>query len=311
MFHEIRLACRIYFKHGFDAIHGCDPPDLIFIVAAPFRTFWGRNSFFDHHDINPELYEAKFGRRGFFWRLLVFFERLTFLFADIVISTNESYRNVAIGRGRKGKDRVFVVRSGPDLRRVRIMPVDSSWRKGRKYLVGFVGVIGEQEGINLLLDRSQHVVRGLGRTDVQFVLVGDGPSRRRMEARSADLGLAEFVTFLGRAPDEQLFFVLSSADVCVNPDRVNAMNNLSTMNKILEYMAMRKPIVQYDVVEGRVSAGDASLYAKANDPIDFAEKIVELVADPARRQAGGRDRPRSDRERTLLGASNPEADRGL
>ena len=162
-----------------------------------------------------------------------------------------------------------------------------SWRKGRKYLVGFVGVIGEQEGIDLLLELVRHLVRGLGRTDVQFVLVGDGPSRRRMEARSADLGLAEFVTFLGRAPDEQLFSVLSSADVCVNPDRVNAMNNLSTMNKILEYMAMRKPIVQYDVVEGRVSAGDASLYAKANDPIDFAEKIVELLADPARRERAG------------------------
>jgi glycosyltransferase involved in cell wall biosynthesis len=286
LFHELRLACRVFYTHGFDAIHGCNPPDLIFLVAAPFKLL-GKKFVFDHHDINPELYEAKFNRRGFFWRLLVLFERLTFLFADIVICTNESYRKIAIERGHRNKDGVFVVRSGPDLRRVRIMPTNLSWKNGRKYLVGFVGVIGEQEGIDLLLESVRHLVRDLGRTDIQFVLVGDGPSRRRMEALSAGLGLTNFVTFLGRAPDEQLFSVLSSADVCVNPDRVNPMNNLSTMNKILEYMAMKKPIVQFDVVEGRVSAGDASLYAKANDPIDFAEKIVELLADPARREQAG------------------------
>jgi glycosyltransferase involved in cell wall biosynthesis len=286
LWHELRLACHVFYAHGFDAIHGCNPPDLIFLVALPFKLL-GKKYVFDHHDINPELYEAKFNRRGFFWRLLVLFERLTFLCADIVISTNESYRKIAIERGHKNKDRVFVVRSGPDLRRVRIMPTNSSWKNGRKYLVGFVGVIGEQEGIDLLLESVRHLVRDLGRTDIQFILVGDGPSRRRMEALSVDLGLTNFVTFLGRAPDEQLFSVLSSADVCVNPDRVNPMNNLSTMNKILEYMAMKKPIVQFDVVEGRVSAADASLYAKANDPIDFAEKIVQLLADPARRERAG------------------------
>ena len=286
LFNEFRLAWRVFFKQGVNVIHGCNPPDLIFLVALPFKLM-GAKFVFDHHDINPELYEAKFNRRGFFWRLLVVFERLTFLSADIVISTNESYRKIAIERGHKRKDRVFVVRSGPDLRRVRVMPVDPSWKNGRQYLVGFVGVIGDQEGIDLLLKSVKHLVADLGRTDIQFVLVGDGPSRRRMEALSVDMGLSDFVTFLGRAPDEQLFSVLSSADVCVNPDRVNPMNNLSTMNRILEYMAMKKPIVQYDVVEGRVSAADASLYAKANDPIDFAEKILELLGDPAKRERAG------------------------
>ncbi len=286
LFHESRLAWRVYFSHGFDAIHGCNPPDLIFLVALPFKLL-GKKFVFDHHDINPELYEAKFNRRGFFWRLLVMFERLTFFFADIVISTNESYRKIAIERGHKRADRVFVVRSGPDLRRVRLLPVDPAWKKDRQYLVGFVGVIGDQEGIDLLLVSVQHLVRDLGRTDIHFVLVGDGPSRKRMEALSREMGLADYVTFLGRAPDEQLFSVLSSADVCVNPDRVNPMNNLSTMNKILEYMAMKKPIVQYDVVEGRVSAADAAVYAKPNDPVDFARKIVELLADPARRERAG------------------------
>jgi glycosyltransferase involved in cell wall biosynthesis len=286
LFHESRLAWRVYFSRGLDAIHGCNPPDLIFLVALPFKLL-GKKFVFDHHDINPELYEAKFNRRGFFWRLLVLFERLTFFFADIVISTNESYRRIAVERGHKRADRVFVVRSGPDLRRVRLMPIDSSWKKGRQHLVGFVGVIGDQEGIDLLLASVQHLVREMGRIDIQFVLVGDGPSRKRMEALSIEMGLADFVTFLGRAPDEQLFSVLSSADVCVNPDRVNPMNNLSTMNKILEYMVMKKPIVQFDVVEGRVSAAEASVYAKPNDPVDFAEKIVELLADPARRERAG------------------------
>jgi glycosyltransferase involved in cell wall biosynthesis len=286
LFHESRLAWRIYFSRGFDAIHGCNPPDLIFLVALPFKLL-GKSFVFDHHDISPELYEAKFNKRGFFWRLLVVFERLTFFFADIVISTNESYRRIAIERGRKRPGRVFVVRSGPDLRRVRLMPVDPRWKKGRRYLVGFVGVIGNQEGIDLLLASVKHLVRELGRTDIQFVLVGDGPSRKRMEALSLEMGLGEFVTFLGRAPDDQLFSVLSSADVCVNPDRVNTMNNLSTMNKILEYMVMKKPIVQYEVVEGRVSAAEASVYAKPNDPVDFALKIVELLGDPAARERAG------------------------
>ena len=286
LLHQSRLAWRLYFNHGFDAIHGCNPPDLVFLVALPFKLL-GKKFVFDHHDICPELYEAKFNKRGFYWRLLVLLERLTFSFSDIVISTNESYRRIAIERGRKRPDRVFVVRSGPDLRRVRVMPVDPKWKKGRTYLVGFVGVIGRQEGLDLLLESVKYIVRDLKREDIQFVLVGDGPSRKRMEALSVEMGLADYVTFLGRAPDDELFSVLSTADVCVNPDRVNPMNNLSTMNKILEYMAMKKPIVQFEVVEGRVSAEEASVYAKPDDPIDFADKIVALIADPARRAEAG------------------------
>ena len=286
LLHEARLAWKIFFGRGFDAIHGCNPPDLIFLVVLPFKLL-GKGFVFDHHDINPELYEAKFSKRGFFWRLLVLFERLTFFFADVVISTNESYRAIAIERGGKRPDRVFVVRSGPDLRRVRMTPVDPKWKRGRRFLVGFVGVIGDQEGLDLLLASVGHIVTDLGRTDIQFVLVGDGPSRKRMEALSTEMGLSDYVTFVGRAPDTELFSVLSSTDVCVNPDRVNPMNNLSTMNKILEYMAMKKPVVQFDVVEGRYSAGEASLYAKANDPVDFADKILELLADPARRERMG------------------------
>lgn len=284
---ETCLAWKIYWRRGFDTIHACNPPDLIFLVALPFKLL-GTKFIFDHHDINPELFEAKFGRRGLFWRLLVLVERLTFLVADVSIATNDSYRRIAIGRGGMKPDRVFVVRSGPDISRLKPVPPAPKLKNGRPFLLGYVGVMGDQEGIDLLLAAVAHIVHTLKRTDIQFVLVGGGSSLDALKALAVELDVGDFVTFLGRAPDAELFQVLSTADVCVNPDRVNEMNNLSTMNKILEYMAFSKPIVQFDVVEGRVSAADASLYAKSNDPIDFAQKILDLLGDEARRERMGR-----------------------
>ena len=292
LIHEMRLAVRIYFKHGFDVIHGCNPPDLIFLVALPFKLL-GKRYIFDHHDISPELYESKFGKRGLAWSALKLAEWLTFKIADVVISTNDSYRKIAIARGGRQPEDVFVVRSGPDLVRVKAHTPNPSWRRGRRFLVGYVGVMGTQEGIDLLLEAAVHMVHKLGRRDVQFCLVGGGPSLRDLKALAEKMGLDDCVTFTGRASDETLFEILSTADVCVNPDRVNAMNDKSTMNKILEYMALGKPIVQFDVAEGRFSAGEASLYAKPNDPIDFAEKLLSLLEDPqarARRGAIGRAR---------------------
>lgn len=286
LFWETVLAWRVLFRHGFDTLHGCNPPDLIFLIAWQFKLL-GKRYIFDHHDINPELYEAKFGRRGFFWRLMCLFEWLSFKTADTVISTNESYRKIALERGGKPPGDVFVVRSGPDLSRVRSVPANPSLRNGCRYLVGYVGVMGEQEGIDLLLESAHHLIHKQGRADIQFTLVGGGPSLSKLKALSNEMGLSDFVTFTGRAPDQTLFEVLSTADVCVNPDRVNPMNDKSTMNKILEYMALGKPIVQFDMVEGRFSAQDASLYAKANDPIDFADKIARLLADPGLRAKMG------------------------
>lgn len=296
LFWETLLAWRIFFKGGIDVIHGCNPPDLIFLVALPLRLF-GVRYLFDHHDINPELYEAKFGRRGFFWKLMVWLERLTFRVAKVSIATNESYRQIAIERGGKRPEDVFVVRSGPDLSRVKpVAPVDR-WRNGRRYMVGYVGVMGEQEGIDLLLEAVRYIVHDKGRTDTQFVLVGGGSALADMKALATKLGVADYVTFTGRAPDQALFEVLSTADVCVNPDRVNPMNDKSTMNKIMEYMAMGKPIVQFEVAEGRVSAGEASLYASANDPIDLAGKLLGLLDDgAARARMGAFGRERVERE---------------
>ncbi|MBL4807629.1 MAG: glycosyltransferase family 4 protein [Rhodobacteraceae bacterium] len=287
LFWETVLTIRIALTRGIDVIHGCNPPDLIFLVALPFKVF-GVRYLFDHHDINPELYEAKFGKRGFFWKLMSAFEWLTFKSANVSIATNDSYWDIAIGRGGMAPENVFIVRSGPDLTRLIIQPDTPKWRNGRKYMVGYVGVMGDQEGIDLLLETVTHLVKTKGRDDIQFCLVGGGPSLISLKKQCNDAGLDDFVTFTGRVPDQALFQVLSTATICINPDRVNEMNDKSTMNKILEYMAFGKPIVQFDVVEGRYSAQHASLYAKANDPIDFADKIEILLDDPEKCAEMGR-----------------------
>ncbi len=286
-FWQTLLAWRVFFGRGFDAIHACNPPDTIFLVAAPFKLL-GRRFVFDHHDICPELFEAKFDRReGWLYRALLALERWTFRIADVSIATNESYAAIAVERGGMPAERVFIVRSGPDLNRLRPGPPAARWRNGRAHVVGYVGVMGRQEGIDLLLRAVQHVVRDRGREDIQFVLVGGGTELAAMRELAATLGVADYVTFTGRVPDGELLEALNSADVCVNPDVANAMNDKSTMNKVMEYMALGKPLVQFDLTEGRYSARDASLYARANDWADLGDKLLALIDDPERRRAMG------------------------
>jgi glycosyltransferase involved in cell wall biosynthesis len=185
-------------------------------------------------------------------------------------------------------DKVFVVRSGPNLQRIRPCAPDETLKRGRRFLVGYVGVMGRQEGIQYLLHAARHIVHQLGRTDVQFTLVGTGPEFMQLQALACELGIAEFVTFTGRLPDLDLLRILSTADLCVNPDEVNEMNDKSTMNKVMEYMALGRPIVQFETTEGRYSAGEAAAYARANDPIDLAETILDVLGDPDRRATMGR-----------------------
>ncbi len=289
---EFLLSLRVLMRRGFDVIHACNPPDTIFILGRFYKLF-GKKFLFDHHDINPELYEAKFNRQDFFYRVMLALERWTFRAADVSIATNESYRRIAIERGGMPADRVFVVRSGPDLRRLQILPPVPALKRGRRYLVGYVGVMGRQEGIDLLLAAVRHIVVDLNRSDVHFGLVGGGTELPAMQEMAHDLGVAEYVTFTGRVPDRELLEMLNTADVCVNPDVANAMNDKSTMNKIMEYMALGKPIVQFDLTEGRVSALEASLYARRNDPVDLAGKLMALLDDePTRQRMGafGRER---------------------
>ena len=296
LFWELVLAVKIYFARGFHVIQGCNPPDLIFLIALPFRLL-GVKFIFDHHDINPELFEAKFNKRGLLWKAMLLLERLTFRTATVSIATNESYKQIALTRGGMKPDRVFVVRSGPDLSRLNPCEPADKWRNGRKYLVGYVGVMGQQEGIDLLIDAVAHIVFNQKRGDIQFCLVGGGPGLAELTAMAKARGLGDYITFTGRAPDQDLIEVLSTMDVGVNPDRVNAMNDKSTMNKIMEYMALGKPMVQFDVTEGRFSAQEASLYAKPNDPVDMARLIMELLDDPERRAfMGAFGRERVERE---------------
>jgi glycosyltransferase involved in cell wall biosynthesis len=286
LFWEFVLAWRVFFTRGFDVIHACNPPDNIFLIGVFFKLF--RKKFvFDHHDINPELYIAKFGKKGFFYKVMLAWERLTFMTANMSIATNESYRKIALERGRMKDADVTVVRSGPKLDRLKILPPNDALKNGRKYLVGYVGVMGSQEGIDLLLHAAHRMVYDLARDDVQFGLVGGGTSLEELKALAMELQLESHVTFTGRVPDQELLEMLNTADVCVNPDIANEMNDKSTMNKIMEYMALGKPIVQFDLTEGRFSAQEASLYAEKNNVADLADKIISLLDDAEARERMG------------------------
>lgn len=284
LFWQWWLTLKIFCKKRFHIIHGCNPPDLVFLIAFWYKIF-GVKYVFDHHDINPELYIAKYNKKGFFYKLLLLAERLTFATANYSIATNESYKEIAIRRGKMNLNKVQVIRSGPKLDRLKITAGNIKYKKERNYLVGYVGVIGEQEGLDLLLASVKHII--LKRKDVQFAIVGGGTDLEKIKQLSITMQLTEYVDFYGRVDDNTLVDVLNTADVCVNPDKPTEMNNLSTMNKIMEYMALQKPIVQYDLKEGKFSAQEASLYAKPNDTIDFAEKIIWLLDNEEERKKMG------------------------
>ncbi len=284
LFFEIVLSWKIYFKKKFHVIHGCNPPDLIFLVALPFKLL-GVKYVFDQHDVNPELYIAKFNRKGWYYRLMLLFERWTFKSADYSIATNESYKEIAISRGRMPPEKIAVVRSGPDTKYVNLREPNPSLKKGKKFLIGYVGVIGEQEGLDLLIE-SAKVMREV-RSDFQFAIVGSGTHFNYIVEYAKSKELDKVMDFYGRVDDSTLLDILSTCDVCVNPDIPTAMNNISTMNKIMEYMAMKKPIVQFDLKEGKFSAQNASLYARNIDVNDFAQKIMYLLDHPDERKKMG------------------------
>ncbi|MEH1934748.1 MAG: glycosyltransferase family 4 protein [Nostoc sp.] len=284
---QFRLAQKVWRERGFDVIHICNPPDLLFLVAGWFKLFHGTWVIFDHHDLSPEMYEAKYQRRDIFYHGLRWAERLTYATADMAISTNESHREVALNRGHKKPEKVFVVRSAPDLSRFRRMPPNPNYRRGKKYLIGYMGVMGEPEGIDYLLRMVYYIVQKKNRSDIHFMLIGSGPAAEKLKDLSKELEVTEFVEFTGFKQGEELLERLSSCDVCVEPSPTSAYNENCTMNKILEYMAMGKAIVQFDLREGRRSAQEASLYAKPNDEVEFAEKILELLESPERREKIG------------------------
>lgn len=286
LFWEFLYAWKIFFTRGFHVIQGCNPPDDIFLIALPFKIF-GVKYIFDHHDANPELYLSKYNRKGIFYKVQVWLEKLTFRFSDVAMSTNKSYKQLAVARGGLAPEDVFVVRNGPDLETFKPLLAKAELKYGKPYLIGYVGTMSIQEGLDILLDVAEYI-KNLGRRDIHFTCVGGGPGLVSLRRLVEDKALGDMVNFTGRVPDQQLLEILSTADVCVNPDKPCEMNNISTMIKIMEYMALGKPIVQFDLKEGRFSAGEASLYSdNSNQVADFAAKILWLLDHPEARQRMG------------------------
>jgi glycosyltransferase involved in cell wall biosynthesis len=280
------LVLRARRAEGFDVIQACNPPDTFWALALPFKAR-GTRFVFDQHDLCPEVYESRFPNgSGALLRGLRVLERATYAVADHVISTNDSYRATAIERGKVDGANVTVVRTGPDPDfLVRVAP-NPEWRRGRRHLCAYLGVMAPQDGVDLAVRAAAEFARA-GRDDTQFVFMGKGDSTDELVALAEQLGIADMVTFTGRVPDEVVAEVLSTADLGLSPDPLNPLNDVSTMNKTMEYMAFELPVVAFDLKETRVSARDAATYVQPNDVAAYAGAIAELLDDPERRQRMG------------------------
>ncbi len=285
---SIRLSRRVLHEQGFDVLQVCNPPDTFFPLGAYYRRK-GKGFIFDHHDLFPESVEYRYkGTSGrlMHW-LAVLFERWTFRAANVVISTNESYKEIAVKRGQVDPADVFVVRNGPEFDFIKDIVPDPLLKNGRPHLACFVGVMGVEDGLEPMMEAIRYVVHDLGRADIQFVLMGDGRQRYYAVDRVSEWGLEAQVLLPGRVPDSDVQRYLSTADVCLSPDPYTPLNNLSTMNKIIEYMAFGKPVVSFDLKEARVSAGAAAVYVPCGDERGFGDAIVHLLDDPQRREEMG------------------------
>jgi glycosyltransferase involved in cell wall biosynthesis len=280
-----RLAWRLASERRFDVVHACSPPDFLLLSVLPLRRH-GTRFIFDHHDLTPELFASRFGSQGgLVHRATLLAEQVAFRLADVVLSVNDSYRKVALTRGKRHPEDVHVVRTGPDLTRFVPTPPEPELKRGKPYLLSYVGVMGPQDGVD-------HAIRALAvlhrrRQDWHAVFMGDGEMLDEMRRLAAELGLDGAVEFSGWVEHDFVSRVLSTSDVCLAPDPKNPLNDVSSMIKISEYMAMSRPIVSYDLQESRVGAADAAAYATANDVDAFADRIDELLEDPDRRRAMG------------------------
>jgi len=273
----------------FAVIQACNPPDVFWPLGLAFRAVEGTAFVFDHHDLCPELFQSRFPTGPKLpYKGLLALERRTHQAADHVISTNDSYREIAMTRGGKRPEDVTVVRTGPDLRRLRPGEPDPELRRGHEFLVAYIGVMGPQDGVDIVVRAADIVVNKLGRDDIAFTLIGSGDCYDELVALRDELGLAGTVEFTGRAPDELVMRIMSTAQAGLSPDPKNPLNDVSTMNKTMEYMAFGLPVVAFDLRETRVSAGDAAVYVQPNDERQYAEAIVALLDDEPRRALMGK-----------------------
>jgi glycosyltransferase involved in cell wall biosynthesis len=272
-----------------DVLQACNPPDIFWPIALVLRAFDKTRFVFDHHDLCPELFESRFPNGPKLpHRALLAMERWTHRTADQVIATNDSYRQIAITRGGKSPADVTVVRTGPDPERLRRGPEFPELRRGHRFLAAYIGVMGPQDGVDIVVRAADVVINKLGRDDIAFTVMGSGDCLKDLVALRDELGLGDHVEFTGRVPDEFVTRVLSTADVGLSPDPKNPLNDLSTMNKSMEYMSYELPVVAFDLRETRVSCGDAGFYVTPNDVYQYAEAIVTLMDDEAKRAELGK-----------------------
>ena len=321
-----RLTFRARRAGRFGVVQACNPPDIFWPIALLLRALDRSRFVFDHHDLCPELYESRFpGGPTLPRKALLMLERATHRFAHHVIATNESYRNVAVTRGRKAIGDVTVVRTGPDPQYLRRGEPSPEMRRGRRFLAVYIGVMGPQDGVDIVVRAADIVVHQLGRDDIAFTLIGSGDCYADLVTLRDELNLAGHVEFTGRVPDEDVQRILSTADVGLSPDPKNPLNDVSTMNKSMEYMAFELPVVAFDLHETRVSVGEAGVYVTSGDVRDYAEAVVGLLDDESGRSRMGKlGRVRVEQElawshqrraylgvyRGLLGNPAP-ADRGV
>jgi glycosyltransferase involved in cell wall biosynthesis len=279
-----------HLRHGFSVFHACNPMDILWLVAKPYTMLFSKKFVFDQHDLCPELYLSRSGVSGkdaFYW-VLRWLEKMSFRSADVCIATNESYKQIAVERGQRAADDVFVVRNGPDLKKFKKASPKKGLKKKGEVLVGYLGNMNLQDGVDKILEVAKYITQELKQKKIKFVLVGGGSSQQSLAEQAIEDGLGDFVVFTGRVPDDEMLQVLSTCDICVQPDPYNPLNDKSTMNKVMEYMALEKPVVAFDLKETRVSCGEAAVYARPNEVKDLAEKILSLAKNAEKRRELGR-----------------------
>jgi glycosyltransferase involved in cell wall biosynthesis len=273
------LTLCVYLRHRFSVFHACNPMDILWLVALPYKLL-GVKFIYDQHDLCPELFLSREDgdTNSLFYRILLLLERLSYRMANSVIVTNESYKEIAVERGSKEPSDVFVVRNGPDLNQFKPTLANPDIRRQARTVVGYLGNMNHQDGVNYLIEAANEIVNRRKRSDISFVLIGGGSVQESLARTVAEMGLEKRVLFTGRMkPDREMMAVLSACDICVQPDPLNPLNDKSTMCKAMEYMALGKPVIAFDLKETRVSCGDAAMYVTPNDWVELADKIILLA----------------------------------
>lgn len=283
------FSLLVLVREGFDVLHAANPPDTFVFIAMLYKPL--RKKFvYDHHDLAPEMYRARFGNRSsrLVFQVQVWLEQLSCRLADHVIATNGSYREVEMRRSGVPAERITVVRNGPELNLLQPVGSDERFKRMGKTIIAFAGVMSAQDGVDYLLRALRHLVEDLGRTDFFCLLIGGlGDAQTSLRALTSRLDLDAHVCFTGWVSDEDYLRYLSTADICVAPDPSNAFTDRSTMIKVVEYMALGKPIVAFDLPEHRFSAEAAALYVRPNDELAFARALAHLMDHPEQRAAMG------------------------